>query len=289
MPVLSIVACKMLEDELVHVLSKDKAIDQLLVVENRDNFDFLRKLKLKDCIPTRVYFDNLSFFVKKRNFPNSGGEKNFFLSLPFLSKIAKNRRNKEKNKVTIIVNLLSLGLHVDLETLKTEVYETIREIAPFSDALLIFYGSCGHSLGKLEVDFTDLKCPLYFLKDKNGEIVEDCISLALGGNEAYARAMTEFIGKGTMYLTPMWASNWKKFKKQNEDFNNSYLKNPFYCLVAKIDTGLENTSEFQRNVKEFACTYNMQIVNLKGNVEITEQAYFAARENMKPGKNRRSD
>jgi len=92
-----------------------------------------------------------------------------------------------------------------------------------------------------------------------------------------------------MYLTPMWASNWKKFEKQNEEFNNSYLKSPFYCLVAKIDTGLENTPEFHRNVKEFACRYNMEIVNLTGNVEITEQAYLAARDNVRPGNKGRSN
>ena len=181
--------------------------------------------------------------------------------------------------------MLKLGLHTDLETLKTEVYRTIQEMAPFSDGILIFYGTCGYSLGKLEGDFVDLKCPLFFLKDKNGEIVEDCVSLALGGNEVYARTMTGFRGKGTMYLTPMWASSWKKFKKKNQDFNSKYLKNSFYCLLAKINTGLGDPSEFHRNVEEFACEYDMKIADLRGNVEIAEQAYFFARNNLKPETN----
>ena len=37
MPVLSIIACGMLEDELVHVLSKDSELQQLIVVENRES------------------------------------------------------------------------------------------------------------------------------------------------------------------------------------------------------------------------------------------------------------
>lgn len=76
----------------------------------------------------------------------------------------------------------------------------------FSDKILIFYGNCGHALGKLEEDLSDLECPLFFLKDRNGEVVEDCISLALGGNEAYIRAMTEFQGMGTIYMTPIVTS-----------------------------------------------------------------------------------
>lgn len=58
MPVLSIIACGMLEDELVHVLSKDSEIKQLIVVEDRVNLEFLRKLKSKNCTPRTAYLDS---------------------------------------------------------------------------------------------------------------------------------------------------------------------------------------------------------------------------------------
>jgi hypothetical protein len=58
--------------------------------------------------------------------------------------------------------------------------------------------------------------PSFFLKDENGEIIEDCISAELGGNDAYARAMLACRGKGTIYLTPTWASNWKRLEKEAE-------------------------------------------------------------------------
>lgn len=45
MPVLSIIACEMLEDELVYVLSKDTEIKHLFVVANRNSFRFVQKLK----------------------------------------------------------------------------------------------------------------------------------------------------------------------------------------------------------------------------------------------------
>ncbi len=84
----------------------------------------------------------------------------------------------------------------------------------FSDRILIFYGTCGHSLVNIEKDFEALKCHLYFLKDDKGELVEDCISVALGGNDAYAKAMVNSEGEGMFYLTPMWASGWQEFPKE---------------------------------------------------------------------------
>jgi len=77
----------------------------------------------------------------------------------------------------------------------------------------------------------------------------------------------------------MWASNWKRLENEagSRDFNNSFLKNPLYCLTAKIDTGLANNPEFQENVQEFACTFGMKITDLKGSTEIAEWSYLAAR------------
>ncbi len=56
-------------------------------------------------------------------------------------------------------------------------------------------------------------------------MIEDCISLALGGNEAYARCMLNFRGIGTIYLTSGWASSWKRLGNEAKglDFNNEYL------------------------------------------------------------------
>jgi len=277
MPVLSIIACSMLEDELVHVLSKDCELQQLIVVENRDSSGFLHKLRLRNLAPKTIFLDRIPMILKSKSNSDFGVSAGFFSHFPSLKKLCKKRKTPEK--VSVVVNLLSLGLHADLEILKAEVYRNIREMAPFSDRILIFYGTCGRALGRLEEDLSDLGCPLFFLKDKNGETIEDCISLALGGNEAYARAMTEFRGMGTIYLTPMWASSWKRLEKETggQDFNRHYLKNPLYCLAAKIDNGCINDPDFHKNVKDLACTFGMKVVNLKGNLEITEQSYLSAR------------
>jgi len=81
------------------------------------------------------------------------------------------------------------------------------------------------------------------------------------------------------YLTPMWASSWKRLGNEvnGQDFNNKYLKKSLYCMAAKINTEFANNPEFDENVKEFARKFDMKITNLKGSMEIAEQSYFAAR------------
>ncbi|HOW14705.1 DUF1638 domain-containing protein [Methanosarcina sp.] len=285
MPVLSIIACGMLEDELVHVLSRDCGIRQLIVVENRNSSGFLRKLRSGNHIPRTVSLDRVPMLLNSGFNPDFNSISKVLVKFPFLGKVykkieSKKIRSKAVKKVDVVVNLLRLGLHADLELLKSEVYKNIREMAAFSDGILIFYGTCGHVLGDLEKDFIDIECPLFFLKDRDGETVEDCISAALGGNDAYARAMLEYRGKGTIYLTPMWASSWKSLEKESgsKDFNYRYLKNPGYCLAAKINTGIPYKSDFYQNVQEFALTFGMKIIDIKGSAEIAEQSYLAAME-----------
>lgn len=279
MPILSIIACGMLEDELAHVLSRDCEIKRLIVVENRNSFGFLRKLRSRDFILQTVPLDKVQILFKTGFDLDFKTLRKVLAPLPFLGKIFGKIESRAGNRIIVVVNLLRLGLHADLELLKSEVYSNIREMASFSDGILIFYGTCGHVLGELEKDFMDLGCPLFFLKDKDGEVVEDCISAALGGNDAYARAMLACRGKGTIYLTPMWASSWKRLEDEagNRDFNYRYLRNPRYCLAAKIETGLSYEPDFHKNVQAFACTFGMKITDLRGSSEIAEQSYLAAR------------
>lgn len=91
------------------------------------------------------------------------------LKFPFFKKIPHNiiGKSKEKNKekTTVIVNTLKLGLHADCQLLRSEIYPNIRKMAAFSDGILIFYGNCRHSMRNTEADFKNLPCSLYFLKD----------------------------------------------------------------------------------------------------------------------------
>ncbi len=277
MPVLSIIACDMLEDELAYVLSKDSELEQLILVEKMECFGLQRKLKSLGCLPALIPLDRVQEILKdekNRSFPAI--LKPVF-GLRFIEKIRSRLENRHKTKVTVVANMLKMGLHMDVKLLKAEVYSNIREMSRFSDRILIFYGTCGHSLANIEKDFEDLECQLYFLKDDKGEIVEDCISVALGGNDAYAEAMTD--NEGTFYLTPMWASGRMEIPKEMiseiSELGKMYMKR--YWKVAKINTGLSYEPDFDENVRDFARSFNLKIVEIKGSKKIAEQSYKDAK------------
>ena len=283
MPVLSIIACEMLEDELVYVLSKDQNAVRLITVENRQCFRFVRKLKSRNCQVRLFPSDRISFFVKQMNCPVSRKIPNFLLKLPFCGTIHENMKEKNRETITVVVNILKLGLHADCDLLKSEIYRNMKEMADFSDGILIFYGNCGRPLRGLEAEFKDIKCPLYFLEDEKGDIVDDCISVALGGNDAYAEVMQSGNGTGMFYLTPMWASGWKEMKNESggtSDVDESFLKNPLYKKVVKISNEISRGDEFDKNVLNFARTFDMSIVERKGSMEIASKSYLNARNNI---------
>ncbi len=299
MPVLSIIACDMLEDELTYILSKDSKLEQLILVDKKECFGLQRKLKSLGCLPALIPLDRIQEILK--------GEKNQsfqsilkpFCGFRFIENIRRKLENGYKKRVTVVANMLKMGLHIDNELLKAEVYRNIREMSRFSDRILIFYGTCGHSLVNIEKDFEGLRCQLYFLKDDKGGIIEDCISTALGGNDAYVRVMGE--GEGTFYLTPMWASGrmiadlrtegtlfyptptWasdrmkfpkEKFSELSEN-DKKYIKR--YGRVAKINTGLSYEPDFDENVRYFARFFNLKIVEIQGSKKIAEQSYQNAK------------
>lgn len=283
MPVLSIIACEMLEDELVCVLSKDQNAIRLITVENRQCFRFVRKLKSRNCQVRLFPPDRLSFFLKQMHSPASMKIPNFLLKFPFFGKIHDNMQEKNREIITVVVNVLKLGLHADCDLLKSEIYRNMKEMADFSDGILLFYGNCGRSLRSLEADFKDFNCPLYFLKDENGEIVDDCISVALGGNDTYAEVMQSGNGTGMFYLTPMWASSWEEMKTgsgSTSDVDEHFLKNPLYKKVVKISNEISRGEEFDKNVLNFALTFDMSIVEREGSMEIARKSYLNARNNI---------
>ena len=49
--------------------------------------------------------------------------------------------------------MLELALHATPEHLKEVVYGKAREMAEYSDGILLFYGLCGNVLGKVRNNF----------------------------------------------------------------------------------------------------------------------------------------
>ncbi len=200
MPVLSIVACRMLEDELVHLLSADREVRELLLVDGRECLSLSAKLRAQNRPHLLLGLDRIAENLMERQ-SSPGG-------------ILSRRSAHPMDLVVVVVSPLRLGLHSDLELLKAAVYDNIRRLSAFSDGILIFYGKCGNALADLEHDLSDLTCPIYFLTDEQGERIDDCIALALGGNENYDQTLAEHQDVA-LFMTPMWASHWKTMGQED--------------------------------------------------------------------------
>jgi hypothetical protein len=281
MPVLSIIACEMLEDELVYVLSKDLEIKRLFVVENRNSLRLAKKLKSENLKPLMFSSDRLYPVVSESNKQAFGNFMRKFSSLPFFKKISGVILNeKKKQELTVVVNLLKKDLHSDTDLLQSEVYLNAREMSDFSNGILLFYGKCGFGSEKVQTELQQLNCPIYFLKDDGRNIVDDCISLALGGNEIYTKTMLSGNGNGAIYATPMWLSGLNETNyKTTESYKrlSKYLSSPMYSLLFKINTQAYKDINFHRNASEFAKIFNMKIINVNGTMKVAINSYMEAK------------
>ena len=278
MPTLSIISCRMLEDEIVHLLSSDAEVEELLLLDGKETQSLSRKLKSQNRPHIMLAGESIGSHLREcRSGP--GG---------FISRLGIHTSRAEGLKV--VVSPLPLGLHSDLEHLRTAVYDEIRRMSAFSDGILIFYGRCGDCLSHIEKDLADLSCPLYFLTDSQGQRIDDCIATALGGNESYDRTLTEHKDVA-VFLTPMWASSWKAMSEATSQSGSgrdlrSMLKGTGLKKVAGIDTGLSFEKGIQENVDGFAQQFSLERIDLPGGTSVAEKSYERAKSSLVAGTSR---
>lgn len=253
MPLMSIIGCRMFEDEIMHLLESDPEIEKVFVVESEDCAGITRKMA--DA--------GISYTV-----------------LP-LGEVLKKSEAEEEQGFTLIVYMLELALHAIPENLKKTVYSKVELLAPCSDGILLFYGLCGNVLGKIEEDFRTLDCKICILKEENGEIVDDCIGAVLGGRGRYLEVLKSCKGVGTFFLTPMWAANWREMirttglSQDSDDISMSKFVFDYagYRRVARINTGLTYEKGFEASVREFSTLFDFEITDLEGTMKLVESCY----------------
>ena len=272
MPVLSIIACRMLEDEIVHILSSHREVRELLLLDARESMSLSGKLKAQNLPHILLAPECIGEHLKETESRQRG------IFSRWIDRSAKTA------DLVVVVSILRLGLHSNLEHLKAAVYDDIRRLSAFSDGILIFYGKCGNALADLEHDLAGLPCSLYFLTDERGERIDDCIAVALGGNENYDRALTEHQDVA-LFMTPMWASNWKAMGQEDIESGRrpdlgAMLKGTAMKKVARIDTGLFFEKGFDEKVDGFAREFGLETIELPGTVAMAEDSYEKAKSSL---------
>jgi len=256
----------MLEDELTSILADDDDVKQLVIVDSTEQQELARKLRSQNRPFLIKHFEGAFNLVKKhRRGAHSGGHltKGHGVRQQLL-------RRRSVDDLAVVVHVLRLGLHIDSTLLKQEVYRQIERIADFSDGIFVLYGICD-ALRTIEHDFDGRTCQLFFLADDDGAKVEDCIALALGGNQAYANVLTNDKNI-VLFLTPMWAAQWQDL---SEDF--MMMKHARFKKIAKVDTGLPYEPDFDANVDKCAKHFSLYPVLLRGNTNVMQKSYLRAK------------
>lgn len=254
MTVMSIIACKIMQDEIVWLFKNDTDINKIIIVKNENIYEFVEKLDEQDISYEIVPFENISQTLENN-----------------------------ENKYSVIVNMLELGLHAVPKILKSEVYKTIENMMPFSTGILLFYGMCGNVLTNVETDFNLEKnnCIVRILKD-DIRVVDDCIGATIGGGKNYLNLLKSTSKEPAFFFTPMFADTWKELVLATTGLSleDDYLKvskqiNDLagYSRVAKINTGLNYVKNIDKKIEEYAQLFGYSIFEITGNQEIFEKCY----------------
>jgi hypothetical protein len=259
-----------MQDEIVWILENDSSVDEVIVVENENIREFSGKLNKVNLQHKVLPLENIPLLSERNNESDENNESD---------------KISESDKYTVLIYLMELGLHKNPKELKNKVYKTVESLTPFSSGILVFYGLCGNVLGNIEKDFevNSFPCPVRILKDRKNRIVDDCIGATVGGTDNYLRLLKSVGDAGTYLFTPMYSKGWRELielDKLHKDPSKALkmMKKTHemigYKRVAKINTGLEYTENFDDAIREFAELFDFEILEFNnGNQEIFEDCY----------------
>ena len=250
---MGIVGCPILEDEIVYLLSRDKVLVDIFVVEDEHSQNLLRKLR-----PLRPDVHTIKE-AEVTELPDSEGR-------------------------SALVWMKSFGLHEYPKDLGNEVVQAVKLIDSECSAILLMYGLCGNAFKDMDLLFKEVRSPVVILTDEKGQIVDDCIAAPLGGTDGYLQLLKHYAG--VFYMTPAWAENWRdlinkmEFTRGTKEGDLEMLRTLFemagYNRVLRIDTGLGDREHFHERVREFSKEFNFKEVDLEPgfvSTKVVDDAY----------------
>lgn len=261
---LAIIGCPVLEDEIVYLLSSDKGLKDIFVVEDDHSEKLIRKLSQKGVGIVPITEEGISAL------PESDGR-------------------------SVVVWMKSMGLHEEPKELGKEVARSAKVMDGHCSTILLFYGLCGNAFKNMNLLFEEVRTPVVILTDEKGQIVDDCIAVPLGGTEGYLRLLKRYAG--VFYMTPAWADNWEllinkmEIARGTEMGNLDMLKMLFemagYNRVLLIDTGLGDREVLCSKTREFSTEFNFQEIELEPgfvSTKVIDDAYQRSVELAENGK-----
>ena len=246
--VLGIILCPLVDDNLVYSLNKDPEPKKITVVDNDNSKSLRRKLDSKG-----VQYDVISW-----------------------DDVIGHRYEPDADSFNILVHAINLGLHAKPEELKAIVEELTTDFQPFVDAMGFYLGTCGNYEWDAPAWCKEKGYkPSATFCDKDGCLCHDCVGINIAGGPRYNELQKAYMGH--LYVFPAMATNFDDFMEADsadsvgameslddemreqlgiEPGRDGYLRWLLslgdYQYILRIDTGLGDQSEFDREIQSVA-------------------------------------
>ncbi len=253
--VLGIVACPMVDDNLVYSLAKDPEEKDIVIVENKNTSSITRKLDSKN--------------IRYRIVP--------------WSEITSYRMELDHSRYTLLIHMTDLGLHARPEVRKSTVEEIVTDMQPFVDAVGLYLGTCGNFDWNIPrwCEQRGFK-PSAMFCDKNGNLCHDCVGINIAGGPKYKDLQMKYTGH--LYVFPAMATNFDEFMNADsadsatteasltpemrealgiEEGRDGYLRWLLglggYEHILRIDTGIGDRENFEKDLEKVAERTHLKI------------------------------
>jgi len=256
MTISAIVSCRIFEDELTHIMKKEKGNNtKVILIETSFSDSIERKFNSEEIEYIKISSEELR----------------------------DNLGKYDKEKDILILQLIEFSMEVRPNEVKKEAYKRIQELQDAgADGVMVFYGLCGNVFGEIEKDLSRENCPVRILRDEDGEIADDCICVSLGRRSKYIKILKDTpSGEGTYFLTPMQAAYWREIAYASaltpDPNDDEMLKMVFeysnYKNVGKVSTGLKYENKFDAIVDDFSKRFDLAIIEYEGTPSMIEKSY----------------
>jgi Protein of unknown function (DUF1638) len=250
--VLGVIGCVVLADELGHVLSRDKDLSRVFIVDNEEGQILKGKLARLQVEAELVDPTELDRASKRDGF-------------------------------AALVWMNPAGPHDNQTELREIVKNAAATLRPHTAFCLCFYGLCRNSLWKIDRLGEEVGVPLMLLTDQDGKDVDDCFGANMGGKKAYLDSIRHH--RGTIFVTPGYAENWQKRQSQKdlvkviEQVENMrfVFERMEYSTVMRLENGLGDKDKFEERVEGFARIFDLQVTTKPCGLGVFEHSYSLAK------------
>jgi hypothetical protein len=236
MPVLGIITCEILEQEFAKLLTEDRDVGRICILQDSHSNSLIERLHESDMPHLHC--------------------------LPHLHAL----QLEPDDRLQLLIRVLALGLHRNQRVLRHALSDAAEALRPHIDALLLGYGRCGGAIDDCQ-SLLDLDIPVFQPMDGDCPI-DDCVALCLGGKENYYEEQRKVAG--TYFLTPGWSKHWRRMldPRSNEQ-SQTGLKRMLrdYERALLVQSPAQPLSELKREGTEFSRITGLRLETQPGTMD----------------------